>query len=37
LASNDNQFSAMLMTALKKFLVRDADRALFGLRPQENG
>jgi hypothetical protein len=30
-AARDNDFSAKLMTELKIFLVRDADRALFGL------
>ena len=30
-AARDNDFSAKLMTELKAFLVRDADRALFGL------
>jgi hypothetical protein len=32
-AAKDNEFSAKLMTELKAFLVRDADRALFGLPP----
>jgi hypothetical protein len=30
-ATRDNDFSARLMAELKVFLVRDADRALFGL------
>lgn len=30
-AAKDNDFSAKLMAELKTFLVRDADRALFGL------
>jgi hypothetical protein len=30
-AARDNEFSTKLMAELKKFLVRDADRALFGL------
>jgi hypothetical protein len=30
-AAKDNDFSAKLMAELKIFLVRDADRALFGL------
>jgi hypothetical protein len=30
-ASRDNDFSTMLMAELKRFLVRDDDRALFGL------
>jgi hypothetical protein len=33
-AAKDNEFSAKLMGELKRFLVRDADRALFGLSPQ---
>jgi hypothetical protein len=32
-AARDNDFSVKLMTELKAFLVRDADRALFGLPP----
>ena len=32
-AAKDNEFSTQLMTELKRFLVRDADRALFGLAP----
>ncbi len=32
-AAKDNNFSAKLMTELKAFLIRDADRALFGLPP----
>lgn len=32
-AKRDNEFSTKLMTELKNFLVRDADRALFGLPP----
>ncbi len=32
-AAKDNEFSAQLMAELKAFLVRDADRALFGLPP----
>jgi hypothetical protein len=35
-ASRDNDFSTMLMTELKRFLVRDDDRALFGLSPLRN-
>ena len=39
-AARDNEFSKLLMAELGKFLVRDADRALFNLptskeRPQE--
>ena len=30
-AKRDNEFSARLITELKAFLVRDEDRALFGL------
>jgi hypothetical protein len=30
-AARDNDFSAKLMAELKIFLVRDADRTLFGL------
>jgi hypothetical protein len=32
-AKQDNEFSSRLMTELKTFLVRDDDRALFGLPP----
>jgi hypothetical protein len=32
-AKKDNEFSSRLMTELKVFLVRDDDRALFGLPP----
>ena len=32
-AKKDNEFSSRLMTELKSFLVRDDDRALFGLPP----
>ena len=32
-AKRDNEFSSRLMAELKSFLVRDADRALFGLPP----
>jgi len=32
-AAKDNEFSTKLMAELKAFLVRDADRALFGLPP----
>ena len=32
-AAKDNDFSTKLMVELKTFLVRDADRALFGLPP----
>lgn len=32
-AAKDNDFSAKLMTELKAFLTRDAERALFGLPP----
>ena len=32
-AAKDSEFSAQLTTELKRFLVRDADRALFGLPP----
>jgi large subunit ribosomal protein L7/L12 len=35
-AARDNEFSAKLMTELKAFLVRDADRALFGLPMRGN-
>jgi division protein CdvB (Snf7/Vps24/ESCRT-III family) len=34
-ASKDNDFSTRLMGELKNFLLRDADRALFGLPPLE--
>jgi hypothetical protein len=38
-AKRDNEFSSRLMTELKVFLVRDDDRALFGMpslpRPKE--
>lgn len=32
-AKRDTEFSARLITELKNFLVRDADRELFGLPP----
>jgi hypothetical protein len=32
-AKRDNEFSSRLMAELKRFLVRDDDRALFGLPP----
>jgi hypothetical protein len=32
-AKQDNEFSSRLMTELKAFLVRDDERALFGLPP----
>ena len=32
-AKRDNEFSSRLMAELKAFLVRDDDRALFGLPP----
>ena len=32
-AKRDSEFSSRLMAELKRFLVRDADRALFGLPP----
>ncbi len=32
-AKRDNEFSSRLMAELKRFLVRDADRELFGLPP----
>jgi vacuolar-type H+-ATPase subunit D/Vma8 len=32
-AKKDNEFSSRLMAELKSFLVRDDDRALFGLQP----
>jgi hypothetical protein len=32
-AARDSEFSSRLMAELKAFLVRDADRALFGLPP----
>jgi len=39
-AGKDNEFSGKLMEELKRFLVRDADRALFGLpcvpKPREH-
>lgn len=35
-ARRDSEFSSRLMTELRRFLVRDADRALFGLPPQAN-
>jgi hypothetical protein len=35
-ASKDTEFSAKLTAELKAFLVRDADRALFGLPPIAN-
>jgi large subunit ribosomal protein L7/L12 len=34
-ATRDNDFSARLMAELKAFLVRDADRELFGFPPVE--
>ena len=33
-AKKDSEFSAKLMGELKSFLVRDVDRALFGLPPK---
>ena len=33
-AKKDNEFSSRLMAELKSFLVRDADRELFGLPPK---
>jgi hypothetical protein len=35
-AKRDSEFSAQLMAELKAFLVRDADRALFGLPPNQS-
>ena len=35
-AKRDNEFSSRLMAELKRFLVRDDDRALFGLPPLPN-
>lgn len=35
-AKRDNEFSSRLMAELKRFLGRDADRALFGLPPAPN-
>ena len=35
-AKRDNEFSSRLMAELKRFLVRDADRELFGLPPVPN-
>src|SRR5580658_679092 len=35
-ANRDNEFSSRLMAELKCFLVRDADRELFGLPPLKN-
>lgn len=35
-AKKDSEFSARLMAELKSFLVRDADRELFGLAPKNN-
>lgn len=35
-AKRDSDFSSRLMTELKAFLVRDDDRALFGLPPLPN-
>ena len=35
-AKRDNEFSSRLMAELKRFLVRDDDRALFGLPPLSN-
>jgi hypothetical protein len=32
-AKRDNEFSSRLMAELRRFLVRDADRELFGLPP----
>ena len=32
-AARDSEFSARLITELKAFLMRDGDRALFGLPP----
>jgi hypothetical protein len=34
-AARDTEFSMRLMSELRSFLVRDADRALFGLPPVE--
>jgi len=36
-ATRDQDFSARLMNELGSFLVRDADRALFGLSAKEQG
>lgn len=36
-AERDTEFSARLMAELKAFLVRDVDRALFGLAPTGGG
>lgn len=36
-AGKDSEFSAKLMAELKRFLVRDADRTLFGLPPLPGG
>jgi hypothetical protein len=36
-AKKDSEFSSRLMAELKAFLVRDADRALFGLAPLVSG
>lgn len=35
-AKRDGEFSSRLMAELKRFLVRDADRALFGLPPVQH-
>jgi hypothetical protein len=35
-AKRDSEFSSRLMAELKRFLVRDADRAAFGLPPIQN-
>jgi hypothetical protein len=35
-AKSDSEFSSRLMMELKRFLVRDADRALFDLPPLSN-
>jgi hypothetical protein len=35
-ARRDSEFSSRLMTELRRFLVRDADRELFGLPPLAN-
>ena len=35
-AKRDTEFSSRLMAELKRFLVRDDDRALFGLPPLPN-
>lgn len=35
-AARDNDFSVMAKAELNRFLLRDADRALFGLPPLQN-